>query len=111
MTVESVLGDRTASAIRRAIDAAGRGRLREACALADAALAEGGEPVALNALLGMLRCQAGDVEGGIGHLRIAHDAKPRDLKITANLATALVSLSRNHEAYELLNEELVRSDQ
>jgi len=61
-------------------------------------------------MLGMLRCQSGEFEAGVEHLRVAHEARPSDLKIATNLAMALQQLQRHREAYEILTEELARTD-
>jgi len=110
MTAASALDDQTTSAIRQALGAASRGMLAEACQIGEQALAGGGEPVALNAMLGMLRCQSGEFEAGVEHLRVAHEARPSDQKIATNLAMALQQLQRHREAYEILTEELARTD-
>ncbi|MBA3666964.1 MAG: sulfotransferase [Sphingomonas sp.] len=110
MTATFVLDDRTADAIRQAINAASRGALAEACAIGDRALAGGGNAAALNAMLGMLRCQSGNLDTGIRHLRAAHEAQPADPKIAANLATALSEGGHHREALEVLTEDLARVD-
>lgn len=110
MTTTSLLDDNTTEAIRQAISAAGRGSLVEACEIGERALARGGDVVALNAMLGMLRCQAGQIEAGINHLRVAHQARPADHKIAANLALALADLSRQRDALDVLTEDVARSD-
>jgi tetratricopeptide (TPR) repeat protein len=110
MTATAVLDDQTARVIREALSAAGRGQLRQACAIGDRALANGGDAVALNALLGMLRRQAGELEASINHLRIAHAGKPADLKIATNLANALADAGSYTEALEVISDNLARSD-
>lgn len=110
MTVSTLLDDRTTSAIRQAISAASRGSLAEACEIGERALAGGGDVVALNAMLGMLRCRSGNVEAGSRHLRIAHDAQPADQKIATNLVMALAELGHQREALDILTEELARTD-
>jgi tetratricopeptide (TPR) repeat protein len=110
MTAASAIDDRTAAAIRSAITAASRGQLAEACAIGERALGEGGDIVALNAMLGMLRRQSGNLEASIGHLQAAYTARPVDLKIATNLAMALAEASRSEDALGLLTDKLVASD-
>jgi tetratricopeptide (TPR) repeat protein len=110
MATTATIDQTTASVIRRALAAAGAGRLAEACALGEQALAQGGEPAALHAMLGMLRCRSGDVERGIGHLRAAHQAHPADPVIAGNLASALAELGRYGEGLIVVTDKLARSD-
>lgn len=110
MTTTSLVDDRTTTAIGRAISAARRGSIAEACEIGEHALANGGDVAALNAMLGMLRCRAGAMEAGIGHLRVAHAARPADQKIAINLATALSDAGHHREALEILTEDLARGD-
>src|ERR1044072_7260460 len=110
MTANSTLDDQTTSAIRQAIGAASRGSIAEACEIGERALARGGDVAALNAMLGLLRCQSGQVEVGVEHLFAAHKRRPTDQKIAVNLANALADLGRHQEALEVLTEELVRTD-
>lgn len=86
------------------------GRLRDACATAEQALAAGGDPVALNAMLGMLRSQAGDPRGAIRHLEIAHGARPTDVRIASNLASALATEGDFAKAIEVAAPALAFSD-
>ena len=99
MTVAPVLDSQTAHAIRQAVEAAGKGRMADACSIAERALADGGDAIALNALLGMLKGRAGDFESGIEHLEVAHRAKPGDLKIATNIVELLVGASREREEF------------
>lgn len=110
MTVAARLDDQTSHAIREALAAASRGQLLQACAVGDRALAKGGDVVALNALLGMLRRQAGELDASIAHLRIAHSGSPADPKIATNLANALAEAGRYSEALEVISDDLARSD-
>jgi tetratricopeptide (TPR) repeat protein len=100
----------TVTAIREALDAAQLGRVAEACETAERALANGGEVVALNALLGMLRARAGDPDGAIRHLRLARDARPSDIKIATNLASALIDKEDYEAALAIATEKLASSD-
>ena len=110
MTDAPAIDDRTASAIRDAMAAAGAGRTAEAIEIGERALADGGDPVALNAMLGSLRCSAGQFNEGVRHLRVAHEARPTDPVIALNLASGLSALGDNGSARSLITDELVRSD-
>ena len=110
MVSATTLDDRTAGAIRHALSFAAAGRLAEACAAGERALAQGGDVAALNAMLGMLRSRLGDPESAARHLRVAHDARPRDPVIAKNLVNMLVQLERQGEAYEVLTDEVVAAD-
>jgi tetratricopeptide (TPR) repeat protein len=110
MTDAPAIDDRTASAIRDAMSAAGAGRTAEAVEIGERALADGGDPVALNAMLGSLRCSAGQLDEGVRHLRVAHEARPTDPVIALNLASGLSALGDNGSARSLITDELVRSD-
>jgi tetratricopeptide (TPR) repeat protein len=110
MNASAALDDQTTNAIRQALGAASRGMLAEACEIGERALAGGGDAIALNAMLGMLRCQSGQLDAGIVHLQIAHQARPNDIKIGINLANALASAGREQEALQILTDELARSD-
>lgn len=111
MTAAAALDDRTTAAIREAITAASRGRMEEACAIGEQALADGGDSAALNAMLGMLRRQSGNVDASIAHLKIANAARPADTKIAINLATALAEKGRHGEALDVITEGLAQADQ
>jgi len=100
----------TASAIRSALAAAQKGRFDEACLTAERALANGGDPVALNALLGAFRIGSGDHETAIQHLEIAHAGRPLDVRIAMNLATALTKTSQLERAFAIASAELAFSD-
>ena len=110
MTATAVIDDQTATAIRQALTAASGGRLAEACTIGERALAGGGDVAALNAMLGMFRRQSGDIDASIGHLRIAHAARPLDLRIATNLAIALSETGQHREALQVVTEDLVRAD-
>ena len=110
MNATSTLDPNTANAIREAIGAANRGMMAEACRIGEQALERGGDRVALNAMLGMLRCQSGNLEAGVENLRVAHAERPTDMKIATNLAMALQQLGRHFEAFAILTEELAASD-
>ena len=106
----TTIDELTADAIRRALASAAAGRIGEACAIAERALAAGGDRISLNAMLGTLRFKAGDLTRGAENLRIAWDARPADPVISGNLASALGQLGRYAEALEVLPEDLARAD-
>jgi len=110
MNATSTLDDHTTNAIRQALGLASRGMLADACRIGEQALAAGGDRVALNAMLGMFKCQAGQIEAGTDHLRIAHLARPSDSKIAINLASALASAGQEQEALGVLTADLASSD-
>ena len=110
MTVAPLLDDRTASAIRDAMSAARTGRIVDAVSIAEQALQAGGDAAALNAMLGALQCQSGDLELGIRHLRVAHRLKSSDAVIASNLATALAQQGDYVDALSVLTDEIARAD-
>src|SRR5262245_17036540 len=110
MTAASVLDDQTASAIRDAITAARSGKLTDAIAIGDRALANGGDAAALNAMLGTLNCQAGNLDAGIRHLQAAKSARPSDSIVAANLATALAQQGKHAAALDSLPEDIAKGD-
>jgi len=110
MSAASVLDDQTTAAIRDAVTAARSGRLSDAVAIGEHALANGGDAAALNAMLGSLHCQNGTLEAGIRHLSAAHQARPADPVIAANLATALAQAGRHESALEVLSDEIASAD-
>lgn len=110
MTDVAVLDDQTAAAIRDAMSAARSGRIPEAVGIAEQALAEGGDGAALNAMLGTLHCQTGNLEAGIRHLRAASEIRPLDPVIATNLATALAQQGEYRAALDALPDEIARTD-
>jgi tetratricopeptide (TPR) repeat protein len=110
MTDAPAIDDRTAIAIREAMAAARAGRTPEAIDIGERALADGGDPVALNAMVGSLRCSAGQFEDGVRHLRVAHAARPADPVIALNLATGLSALGEHRSAVSVITDELIRLD-
>ena len=110
MAQATTIDELTAEAIRRALASAGAGQLNEAGRLAQAALEEGGEPAALNALLGMLWARRGEPERSAQHLRLALDARPDDLVIATNLASVLAELGRYEEGLAVATSDRARSD-
>jgi tetratricopeptide (TPR) repeat protein len=91
--------------------AAQAGRIDEACEIGERGLADGGDPAALNAMIGSLICHKGDFALALPHLRAAQSARPQDSVITRNLATALVGAERYAEAIALLTDENIASDE
>jgi tetratricopeptide (TPR) repeat protein len=110
MASTPTIDDLTAGAIRRALTSAAAGRLTEACAVGEHALARGGDIAALNAMLGMLQSKAGNHERALHHLKAAHHARPRDPVIANNLLNALVQLDRKGEALDILTDDVVSAD-
>jgi tetratricopeptide (TPR) repeat protein len=106
----TVIDDRTAAAIRDAVSAARSGRLPDALSIGERALANGGDPAALNAMLGSFHCQAGNLDAGIGHLRVANKAKPSDPVIAANLATALAQQGEHAAALDVVTDAMAKAD-
>src|SRR5438045_3517986 len=98
MTTAPVLDDTTAAAIRAAVEAARAGRLGDACRIGERALEDGGDEAALNAMLGMFRTQSGELDRAIAHLEMAHRARPFDIRIAHNLASALAQQGRYEQA-------------
>jgi tetratricopeptide (TPR) repeat protein len=111
MTAASVLDDQTATAIREAMTAARMGRIPEAVNIGERALESGCDSAALNAMLGTLHCQTGDLDAGIRHLRAAREIQPSDPVIAANLATALAQQGKYEAALDSLPDEIARADQ
>ena len=110
MTSASTIDDKTAAAVRRALSAASSGRIAEACSIGEQALAAGGDPTTLHAMLGMFRSQVGDFGRAIEHLEPAFRARPADVRIANNLASALAHEKRYDDALNILTEELAAGD-
>ena len=110
MALATTLDDLTTAAIREAMAHAGAGRLREACAVGEQAIARGGDTATLNAMLGMFQLRMGGTEQAITHLRAAHAARPGDPVIAKNLVTALMQQDRHADALELLTDDVVQTD-
>ena len=106
----SELDPATMAAIRDALAAAQRGRIADACATAEQALANGGDVTALNAMLGMLRGKAGDAAGAIRHLELAHRERPGDLRIAGNLASALAVIGDFKRAMAVASADRAKAD-
>lgn len=111
MASTSTIDNLTAGAIREALTAAATGRLADACAIGERALAQGGDAPALHAMLGMLHCRSGNLDEGVRHLRSAHEARPTDVVIANNLASSLAQLGRYQEGLEIVTDEIVQADE
>lgn len=110
MTATSVLDDQTATAIREALTAMKSGRLEDAVQIGERALAAGGEPAAITAMLGAILCGSGKLAEGVEHLRVAHRVRPNDPVIAANLATALSELGDYESALAVATKESAGAD-
>lgn len=100
----------TADVIQRALGIARSGRLGEASVAVEQGLSNGGEKVALSALLGMLRLDMGDLPAAVRHLEIAHQGRPFDLKIAINYANALTSSGDLGRVLQVASRELAFAD-
>jgi tetratricopeptide (TPR) repeat protein len=100
----------TAAAVQEALAAARQGRIGEAADIAERAIASGGEAITLNALLGMFKTDLGDYPGAVQNLEIAKEGRPGDVRITANLASALVSAGQFERALEVASMDLAKLD-
>src|SRR5215203_5263508 len=110
MTNTAVLDDLTAGAIRNAVAAAQVGRLAEAIGIGERALADGGDPAALNAMLGTFHSQNGNLAAGIRHFQAARDIRPSDPIIALNLATALSQEGDHEAALDVVTEDVAKAD-
>lgn len=90
--------------------AAQAGDWRRACRLAEGALLQGGDVVALNAFLGMVRARAGEPADAIRHLRHAHRGRPGDATIACNLISALIESGELSDALDVATRELAFAD-
>ena len=106
----NMLDPRTADTLRQAVGAAQAGDVSRARRLAEDALAQGGDVVALNAFLGMLRARAGDAAGAIRHLHEAHRGRPHDATIACNLIAALIDSGDLAAALEIATWPLALAD-
>jgi tetratricopeptide (TPR) repeat protein len=109
-TATSPAEESAAVTIREALAAARMGRLREACSIAERALAAGGDPVPINALLGMVRLDLGEHEQAVQHLEFAHERRPSDIRIATDLASALAALERFDRVLEVASKERALAD-
>lgn len=86
------------------------GELQDACAIGERGLASGGDAVALNAMLGMFRTDLGEHAAALRHLQIAHGARPHDVRISTNFATALARAGDLERVLEVAARELAFTD-
>lgn len=100
----------TANALNAAISAARSGNLERARAVAEAALQKGGDAVALNAFLGMVRARAGDAPGAIAHLTQAHHGRPDDVTIACNLIATQIEAADLAGAFVIASRALAYAD-
>lgn len=110
MASQPSIDPQTGAVLRQAIAAAQSGDLRQARSLAERALVNGGDVVALNAFLGMLRAREGDAAGAIQHLQRAHAGRPGDVTIACNLIAALIDARRHGEALAVAGRDLAIAD-
>ncbi|MDH7974313.1 sulfotransferase [Sphingomonas sp. AR_OL41] len=104
------LDQRTAAALGAAMAAARAGDLPGAGRIAEQALVQGGDVVALNAFLGMLCARSGNLDGAIRHLHAAHRRRPGDTTIACNLITALIDTGDIAGAFEIATRDLALAD-
>ncbi|ODU21098.1 MAG: hypothetical protein ABS87_07820 [Sphingomonas sp. SCN 67-18] len=90
MAAASMLDTRTADALKQAVAAVQVGDIARARTVAQAALAAGGDAVALNAFLGMVLARQNDFDGAARHLAAAHERRPDDATIACNLIAVLI---------------------
>jgi tetratricopeptide (TPR) repeat protein len=109
-TSPPAIDESTVGVLRDAVAAASKGRLTEARSIAERGLASGADPIALNAFLGSLRFQAGEHLAAVEHLAIAHEGRPQDLRIAANLASALTHAGELERALEVASRERALAD-
>ena len=96
--------------IRNAVMAHRQGNVQMALDCARAALVrKPGDPVVAG-LLGMLLCEAGQLDEGIGHLRTALEHAPQDIGVRSNLATALLSTGATEEVAALCSVQSAEAD-
>lgn len=100
----------TADTLRQAMILLQSGQAEPARALAVEALAKGGDPVALNAFIGMILQRNGDPVGAIQHLQIAHKARPDDLIIACNLISTQIDTGDLAGALEIATHDRAFSD-
>jgi tetratricopeptide (TPR) repeat protein len=104
------MDDESVAWLARALAAARDGQLEEACRIGDRALADGGDPGALNAMLGMFRLKLGLDEVAVQHLEIAREIHPADVRIATNLASALSRIGQMERAFAVASLELAMTD-
>ncbi len=98
MTQPTPLDSESIRAIQSAVACLRRGDAHGARKIGETALAAGCDPSAISAMLGVVCCQMGDLEAGIGHLRTAHRSNPKDVTVHFNLVSALVQSGQMEDA-------------
>ena len=104
------LDPETQAALQQAMRAAQSGDMEGAQAIAETALAAGGDVAALNAFLGMVHARAGRKEAAAAHLQRAHHERPSDVTIACNLISVLIELNDHASALDVATAELAFSD-
>jgi tetratricopeptide (TPR) repeat protein len=110
VTDVSMIDPMTADALRQAVNAAQAGNIPTARKLAEIALADGGDKVALNAFLGMLHARSGEHIAAIHHLKEAHRGRPEDATIACNLIAALLEVGDLVSGLDVATHELAQLD-
>lgn len=105
-----MLDSRTADVLKQAVGAAQAGETERARQIAEGALADGGDRVALHAFLGMLLARSGDLGGAAQHLAAAHRDRPSDATIACNLIAVLIDTGALGDALEVATHDLARAD-
>ncbi|MGL3822105.1 tetratricopeptide repeat-containing sulfotransferase family protein [Sphingopyxis sp. R3-92] len=105
-----MLDSRTADVLKQAVGAAQAGEVERARQIAEGALANGGDGVALNAFLGMLLARSGDLVGAARHLAAAHQGRPSDATIACNLIAVLIDTGELARAFDVATQEIARAD-
>lgn len=100
----------TTDTLRQAMAALQSGDAPGAQKLAETALLKGGDPVALNAFIGMLFARSGDLAGAARHLQVAHQGRPADLTIACNLIAIRIDLGDLPGALAVATHDLALSD-
>lgn len=90
----------TIALLQKAFGALQAGRLQDAREAAASGLLAGDAKEAFHGLLGMLDCESGQLEAGIGHFRAALAIRPDDAAVRANLVRALIGQSDYDAALE-----------
>jgi tetratricopeptide (TPR) repeat protein len=100
----------TAAALQQAMRAAQAGDIATAQRTAEQALAAGGDAIALNAFLGMVKARAGDKEAAAAYLQTAHRGRPGDVTIACNLIAILIELKDFAAGLDVATADLAFSD-
>ena len=100
----------TADTLRTAMAMLQSGRAEQAQLLAEEALRTGGDPVALNAFIGMLLGRNGDAAAAAQHLLIAHQLRPNDPVIACNLISAQIAAGDLANALAVASRDRALSD-